>query len=402
MTKEAAVIGGGIAGTAAAIALQSAGFAPVVHERHERGVADERGAFLTVAVNGLHALRSLGLDPEKVLAKGFPTPVMALRGASGRVLAELPLGGPRSGPGLATTTIRRSDLYAAMRAEVEARGIPIVYGAALTGAVTGPDRVEAEFADGRRVQADLLVGADGLRSRTRRSLDPAGPEPHYLGLLNAGGFTAGPVAPGLAAPPGVMQMAFGKRAFFGWATAPDGSVWWFANPPAKQPIGPGTFTAASWRAHLITLFEDDPSSPAAELIKASDEIVGPWNTEDLFSVRVWHDTRTVLVGDAAHALAPTSGQGASQAIEDAVVLGHSLREHREPAAGLAAYAAARRPRVRKVAAHGRRGNSGKVLGPVGAAIRDAMMPALFTLLMRKGDPQAWILDHRLPPLPAAG
>ena len=61
---------------------------------------------------------------------------------------------------------------------------------------------------------------------------------------------------------------------------------------------------------------------------------------------------------------------------------------------------ARRPRVEKVAAYGRRGNSGKVLGPVGAAIRDALMPSMFRLLMRNGDPQAWILDHRLDPLPA--
>ncbi|GAA4592355.1 2-polyprenyl-6-methoxyphenol hydroxylase-like FAD-dependent oxidoreductase [Actinoplanes octamycinicus] len=398
MTNTAAVIGGGIAGTAAAIALRHAGFDPVIHERHERSVADERGAFLTVAVNGLAALRSLGLSPEKVLAKGFPTPAMALRGASGRVLAEMSLGREASGPG--TLTIRRSDLYAAMRDEAEARGIPVVYGAALTRAVSGPDGAGAEFADGRRVRADLLVGADGLRSRTRRSLDPGAPAPHYLGLLNAGGFTAGPVEPRLAPPPGVMQMAFGRRAFFGWATAPDGSVWWFANPPSKRPVEPGAFTAETWKAHLIELFEGDPSSPAAELIRLSDEVVGPWNTEDMGPVRVWHDDRIVLVGDAAHAMAPTSGQGASQALEDAVVLGHSLRGRVPIGAGLTAYEKARRPRVEKVAAHGRRGNSSKVQGPVGAAIRDAMMPLVFRLLQRKGDPQAWIFEHRLPPLPA--
>jgi 2-polyprenyl-6-methoxyphenol hydroxylase-like FAD-dependent oxidoreductase len=195
-----------------------------------------------------------------------------------------------------------------------------------------------------------------------------------------------------------MRMAFGRRAFFGWTTAPDGSVWWFANPPSKKPIGAGSFTPESWRAHLIELFEDDPAAPAAELIRASDEVVGPWNTEDLGPVRVWRNDRIVLVGDAAHAMAPSSGQGASQALEDAVVLGHSLREHREVAAGLAAYEAVRRPRVERVAAQGRRGNSSKVLGPVGAAIRDTMMPLVFRMLMRKGDPQAWILDHRLPAL----
>ncbi|BCJ42598.1 FAD-dependent oxidoreductase [Actinoplanes ianthinogenes] len=388
------MIGGGIAGTAAAIALCHAGFDPVIYERHERGVADERGAFLTVAENGLAALRSLGLTPEKVLARGFATPAMALRGASGRVLAELSLGRD-------TLTIRRADLYAAMRAEAEAWGIPVVHGAALTRAVSGPDGVEAAFADGGRVRAELLVGADGLRSRTRQSLNAAATAPHYLGLLNAGGFTAGPVEPRLAPPPGVMQMSFGRRAFFGWATAPDGSVWWFANPPSKRPVESGSFTPEAWKAHLIELFEGDPSSPAAELIRLSGEVVGPWNTEDMGPVRVWHDDRIVLVGDAAHALAPTSGQGASQALEDAVVLGHSLRGHASIGDALAAYEKVRRPRVEKVGAHGRRGNSNKVKGPVGAVIRDAMLPVIFRLLTRNGDPQAWIFEYRLPPLPAA-
>ncbi|WP_043512884.1 MULTISPECIES: NAD(P)/FAD-dependent oxidoreductase [unclassified Actinoplanes] len=392
MTKNAAVIGGGVAGTAAAIALHSAGFDPVLYERTAQGVADERGAFLTVAINGLTALAALGLDPAKVLDKGFPTPAMELLGASGRPLARMSLGE-------GTLTIRRSDLSARLRAEAQARGIPVIHGAALTRAVTGADRVEAEFADGRRVTAELLVGADGLRSRTRQSLDPSAPEPHYLGLLNAGGFTAGPVDPRLAPPPGLMRMAFGRRAFFGWATAPDGSVWWFANPPSKRPIDATAVTPASWRAHLLDLFDGDPSSPAAELIRASDEIVGPWNTEDMGPIRTWHDDRIVLVGDAAHALAPTSGQGASQALEDAVVLGHALRSNPTITTGLRAYESSRRPRVAKVAAHGRRGNSNKVMGPVGAAIRDAMLPTIFRLLNRKGDPQAWIFEHRLPPLP---
>ncbi|GAA4956136.1 hypothetical protein [Actinoplanes utahensis] len=57
--------------------------------------------------------------------------------------------------------------------------------------------------------------------------------------------------------------------------------------------------------------------------------------------------------------------------------------------------------MEKVAAYGRRGDSGKVQGPVGAAIRDAVMPLMFRLLMRKGDPQAWILNHRMPSIPGA-
>ncbi|MDI6097766.1 NAD(P)/FAD-dependent oxidoreductase [Actinoplanes sp. NEAU-A12] len=391
--RRAVVAGGGIAGTAAAIALRCAGWTPVIYEAMEPG-ATERGVFVTLAVNGVNALRALGLDPAVVLARGFATPLLALRGASGRLLAEVPLGGPLP-DGTVTTTIRRADLYAALRAEAGARGVAIVHGHRLRSATPRPGGVAVRFENGHETSADLLVGADGLHSRTRKALDPAAPAPHHLGLLDAGGFTDGPVDPRLTPPPGVMQMSFGRKAFFGWAAAPDGSVWWFANPPRRRPVESGEFTPASWRRYLLDLFETEP---AADLIRATGDILGPWSTRDLRRVPVWRGDRIVLAGDAAHAVSPSSGQGASMALEDAVVLGHSLREHAEVPEALAAYVAARRPRVEKVVEHGRRTSGAKVLGPVGAAVRDAVMPALLRRAHRRGDPQAWIFDHRLPGL----
>jgi len=390
MTKTAIVAGGGIAGAVVAIALHRAGYTPLIHESHPRG-ADERGAFVTVAVNGLEALRALDLDPVELLAAGFATPAVAMRNSAGKLLAELPLGGPLA-DGVSTTTIRRADLYTALRAAAERRGIPITYGKRLVAAETSAGGVTAEFADGSVVRGDLLVGADGLHSRTRVALDPDAPAPRYLGLLNAGGFTAGPVT---GAPKrGVMQMAFGRRAFFGWATAPDGSVWWFANPPAKRPVEPGEWTPARWKAHLLDLFAAD-GVPAAAIIEASEEIIGPWNTWDLPRVPVWRNDRAVLVGDAAHAVSPSSGQGASMAIEDAVTLGRCLAEVPEIPAALDAYERLRRDRVERVVAYGRRNGSAKTAGRVGAAVRDAVLPLAMRLLYRKGNPQAWILDHRI-------
>jgi FAD-dependent urate hydroxylase len=123
-------------------------------------------------------------------------------------------------------------------------------------------------------------------------------------------------------------------------------------------------------------------------------VLGPWNTYDMPRVPVWHDDRTVLLGDAAHAASPSSGQGASMAIEDAVTLGRCVSSGPLPDA-LAAYENRRRRRVQKVVAAGKRNGSGKAAGPVGAAIRDAMMPATMRMLYRKGNPQAWIVDHRM-------
>lgn len=382
MTKTAIVAGGGIAGAVAALALHRAGITPVVYEAYP-ATADERGAFLTVAENGLQALRPLGLDPAGVLRAGYPTPHLRLGNGAGRHLADLPLGG---------ITIRRADLYGALRAEVAARGIEIVHGKRLTGRHEDAAAVTATFADGTTATADLLVGADGLHSRTRRLLDPGAPEPRFLGLLNAAGFTTGEIGAELDRTPGVVHMAFGRRCFLGWSVAPDGSVWWFANPPAKRP---GTrYTPGEWRAHLLDLVAGD-TIPAAAIIRATPEVLGPWDTFDLPPVPVWRSARTVLIGDAAHAASPSSGQGASMAIEDAVVLGRCLGAAGPVGEALAAYEHQRRDRVQRVVAAGRRNGSGKAAGPVGAMIRDVMTPLIMKMLYRRGNPQAWILDHRV-------
>jgi FAD-dependent urate hydroxylase len=392
MTKTALVAGGGIAGAVAAIALHDAGWRPTIYEANPAD-ADERGAFLTVAVNGLNALRALGLDPRKVLEAGFATPALHLGNGAGRRLAVLPLGGPLP-DGTTTTTIRRADLYTALRTAAAERGIPIAYGKRLHSLEEEPERVTARFDDGTVAAGELLVGADGLRSRTRKELNPGGPAPSYLGLLNAGGFTDRPVGADLDRTPGVVHMTFGKRSFFGWTIAPDGAVWWFANPPRKQPVRYGEFTPESWRAHLIELFADD-AGPAAAIIRATGEALGPWNTEDLPRVPVWHRGRVVLLGDAAHAVSPASGQGASMAMEDAATLGLSLARSGDVPAALADYEQRRRKRVEKVVAVGRRNGSGKTAGPVGAAIRDALTPLIMKLVYRQGDPQAWIFEHRV-------
>jgi FAD-dependent urate hydroxylase len=394
--RRVLVAGGGIAGAVAAVALHRAGWAPRVFEAREQG-ADERGAFLTVAVNGVAALRDLGLDPDRVLAGGFPTPSVVMSNGRGRRLATLPLGGPAP-DGTVTTTIRRADLYAALRAAVTDLGIPIERGRRVVGFTERPNGVTAALTStgeegGEEVDGELLVGADGLHSRIRAALNPGGPEPAYLGLLNAGGFTDRPVTAGLDDTPGRLHMAFGRNAFFGWAVEGK-TVWWFANPPSREPVRPGDFTPAAWKQHLIDLFAAD-DLPAADIIRATDDVLGPWNTMDLRRVATWRSARTVLIGDAAHAVAPSSGQGASMAIEDAVTLGRCLQGEGEPRAALERYENLRRARVEKVVAYGRRSGSGKTAGPVGAAIRDAMFPLVAKMLTRNGDPQAWIFDHRV-------
>ena len=170
---KALIAGGGIAGPVTAMALQRAGIEAVVYEAHVPGTGDA-GSYLTVATNGLDALRAIDAD-RPVLAAGFPTPTNVLLSGSGRRLGVVSNGG-RLADGTVSHTIRRARLYRALHDEAAARGIRTEYGRRLVGAEVAADGgVTAAFEDGTRATGDLLVGADGVHSTTRRL--PARPRP---------------------------------------------------------------------------------------------------------------------------------------------------------------------------------------------------------------------------------
>jgi 2-polyprenyl-6-methoxyphenol hydroxylase-like FAD-dependent oxidoreductase len=391
---QAIVIGGGLAGHATALALARAGISAAVYEAGD-GPADQLGAWLTLASNGMDALAVLGVA-DAVAARGFTTPWMTLRNGSGRELARFPSAVDRP-DGLQVQTIRRADLYRVLREECARQGVPIVHGRRLVDAATAVPGggVRATFADGSEATGDLLIGADGLRSRTRTIIDPAAPDARYTGLLNVGGYARGL---DLGQEPGVMDFCFGTRCFLGYVTSPDGDVWWFANPPMRsEPTREqvAAESAEAWRPRLRELFAGD-ALPVLSLLDASDALFAGWPTYDIPRVRTWHRDGMVLVGDAVHAASPASGQGASMAFEDAVTLAMCLRD-RPTAEAFAAYEQRRRPRVEKVVARGKRTGDAKAPGPVGRWLRDHVAMPLFAAYLSRAGAQrdAWLTGHHL-------
>jgi 2-polyprenyl-6-methoxyphenol hydroxylase-like FAD-dependent oxidoreductase len=382
MTKKVLIIGGGIAGPVTAIALHKAGIDSVVYEAYGHG-SDGVGAFLTVAVNGLEALRVLDLH-EVVGRLGMATPRMRIRSGTGKMLAEF------ANP---SRTVKRADLYQALRDEAVRRGITFEYGKRLTDAAVTHGGVVARFADGGTAEGDLLIGADGLRSRTRQIIDAKAPAAQHVGLLNTGGYAYGL---NLSDEKGMCHFVFGKRCFFGYMPHPNGEVWWFANPPSKREPTPGelaAITQAQWRTRLMDLFKDD-SGPMLDIIRATPDIISGWNTYDFPRVPVWRNDRMVIIGDAAHATSPSSGQGASQAIEDAVVLAKCLRDIADPGEAFAAYEKLRRERVEKVVAQGRRNGTGKAPGAFGRWVRDLVLPPIMRGIAKRNS-LAWMFDYRI-------
>jgi 2-polyprenyl-6-methoxyphenol hydroxylase-like FAD-dependent oxidoreductase len=387
---KALIIGGGVAGPVTAMALQRAGIEAAVYEAHVP-TDGEAGSYLTVATNGLDALRAIGADGP-VLAAGFPTPTNLLLAATGRRLGAVSNGGVLA-DGTVSHTIRRARLYQALDDEAAARGIRVEHGRRLVGAEPTPGGgVTATFADGGTATGDLLVGADGVHSVTRRLLDPAAPEGRYVGLVNFGGYTPGA---GHGVEPGAWHMIFGRRAFFGYVADPAGGTVWFANVPrpAVTPAERAATSADQWRRRLVELFSGD-AGPAARLIEAGELQLAADNTHDLQRVPTWHRGPMVIVGDAAHAPSPTSGQGASMAAEDGVVLAQCLRDLPSLPEALAAYEHRRRARVERIVAQGARTSSAKTPGRIGRVVRDLALPLVFKLLVTDRS-MAWIYGHHI-------
>jgi 2-polyprenyl-6-methoxyphenol hydroxylase-like FAD-dependent oxidoreductase len=372
----ALVIGGGIAGPAAAMALQKAGIESVVYEAHPAS-AEGIGAFLTLATNGVDALRTLDAEGPAIAA-GFPSTAIVVWSGTGKRLGAAVVSTTLE-DGTTGHTLKRADLYRAIRDRAAARGIRIEHGKRLVAAENLAGAVRASFADGSDAAGDILIGCDGINSTVRRIIDPKAPAPTYAGLINLGGYVRGVR---VDAEPCTYHMIFGKRAFFGYAVAPDGEVWWFANVP--QPDEPARGSLAEigtegWRRRLIELFADD-AGPATQLIQATTHELSASPIHTMPHLPNWHSDRMVVIGDAAHAPSPSSGQGASLSIEDAVQLGKCLRDLDGWDQAFARFEQARRPRVERIIRQAARVNSSKADQGLRRVLRDMMLPLIFRLI----------------------
>jgi 2-polyprenyl-6-methoxyphenol hydroxylase-like FAD-dependent oxidoreductase len=386
---KALIIGAGVCGPVAGLAFRRAGIEAAVFDARPAAAADV-GSYLTIAENGIDALRSVDAH-RPVLAAGFPTTRNVLFSGTGRRLGAVPIASGRGGRD-ASHTLKRARLHRALHEEAARRGVAVEFGKRLVSAQAASGGVVAQFEDGSRAAGDLLVGCDGIHSVTRRIIDPRAPAPRYLGLLNFGGIT-----PGSVGEEGAWHMIFGARAFFGYVPDAAGRTVWFANVPRHESTRDEreATTMERWKQYLIGLFAGD-RGPASDLIAAGTLELAADNTHDLPRVPVWHRPRTplIVIGDAAHAPSPSSGQGASIAIEDAVVLAQCLRDGGSIEDAFGTFERVRRGRVERIVAQGARSSSSKAAGRVGRIVRDMMLPFVFRHVVTEKS-LAWMYDHHV-------
>jgi 2-polyprenyl-6-methoxyphenol hydroxylase-like FAD-dependent oxidoreductase len=330
------VVGGGIAGTAVALAVAKAGFDVSVYEAHPDSGADI-GAFLTLADNGMRALAQIDAA-EAVAGRGFPLTAMSVLDHTGAEIASVPLGG-HDHPLTNYRCLRRAELGDVLRSEVQRRSIPIRHGARLASLTEDGHGVTLRFTDGSTATGDIAVGADGLNSTTRRLVDPAAAGPRYAGQHVWYGYTTAARPP---TAPERITMIRGSASAFGYCVSPAGETFWFARTSAPEPLSAEEIGASTDR--LLPLLQPD-ATPAHDIVAATGDQLMVTDASDLTPGIRWHTAATVLVGDAAHAASPATGQGASMALEDAVVLAKALRD--VPGDALRSYDRLRRPRVER-------------------------------------------------------
>ena len=316
---KAVVVGAGIGGLAAAVALRDAGVDCVVVERaHE---LHEVGAGVTVQANGMAALARLGVA-DGVRTRGGRARVARVRDRRGRLLGEVPY----ERLGWETYGIHRAELQQAL---LECATPDVVrLGRACSGVVDTGDRVRALVADGDAEEADLLVGADGIKSTVRAAL--FGDEPlRYAGY--AGWRAVTEFEHELTE--GTFNETWGPGVRFGMITIGPGRVYWFVSErvehAAPEPADP--------KQAFLRRFADW-HEPIPQLIQVTDAgALSRTFVYDRKPLRRWGRGRVTLLGDAAHPMTPDLGQGVAQSLEDAVVLASCLGQADDAETALRAY-----------------------------------------------------------------
>lgn len=355
----AIIIGAGVGGLCAAIALRRVGIEATVYERSSRLV--EIGAGLSLWANAMKVFDRLGLSRE-VLDVSVPGTIGDIRTWQGRLLAEIQSERLAKRYGAAHIALHRADLQAVLlRALGEGH---VQLGARCTGFSQDASGVTARFEDGRVVRGSFLVGADGIHSVVRGQF-MGNRLPQYAGYTAWRGVTPFEHS---TLPPGIGIETWGRGRRFGITHISRGRVYWFAtkNAPDGEPDGP-----EGRKADLRVLFRGW-HEPIEAIIEATEEEAILRN--DIYehrTLRRWGEGRVTLLGDAAHAMTPNLGQGACQATEDALVLARCLRREPDVARALRRYEARRIPRTAAVALQSRLfGRFSQLQNSAACALRD--------------------------------
>ena len=310
MTMRAAVIGGGIGGAVTALALTAAGVEVEVHEARPREA--DRAGWVTLGPAAMTGFEQVGVATE-LWERGFP--VSRIRSIDPDSGAAKDFSREEPGHRYPSTHVWRRDLLSALRRRMDTERITCHYNSPAVASA---------------LDADLIVGADGARSATRRLIGNH-TEPSYTGQVIRYGHHPQPAT---ELPPSVLHFWRHDNGVVGYVGHDRDGSFWFSRYNSVTP------NAVHDQATMLAPLRN---TPVAALL--DDSWVGaPIALYELDPGGSWHSGNTVIIGDAAHAVSPAAGRGATSTIEDAIILAKYLHKHGyDIAETLEAFTTDRRP-----------------------------------------------------------
>jgi salicylate hydroxylase len=338
---QIAIIGGGIGGLAAARALMLRGIEVAVYEQASQ--LSEFGGGVVTTPNAVKALRGLGVEDAAFADAFVPARQTVLSWRSGRVIDRARLEPYREKFGAPFCTMHRGDLLETLHRAV---GDSVIRLGARCVAVEADGRgAAARFADGSAIEADAIVGADGIHSAVRTSL--FGPErPRFTGYVCWRGLVPVDRLPAGLAPPDmtawwgphghVVHYHVRRGELLNWVAHTETDAWTEESWSREGDLDEVGRTYARWNRRLLDVF-------------AATERCYKWALYDREPLARWSVGRATLLGDSAHAMLPYLAQGAAQSLEDACVLAAEIAARPDDVAGaLQAYETVRIPRTRRI------------------------------------------------------
>ena len=366
----AVVLGAGLGGLSAGLALRSAGAEVSVFERADSLESIQVGIGMVLWPNGMRALERLGVS-RAVEGIGAPLESLDLYAASGKLLNRWEVGAINRDVGAPSLALSRGELHGVLADAFRAEST-ITFGAEGVDFTEDADGVTVQFEDGRMELGDVLVGADGIASGIRRRLTGKGPPdfPPYAGYTiwhSIVPFDRDAVRGG------AFFLLFGRGSRVAYYRLDDERVYW--SGIGFVPAG----SEGDIRKEEVLDFFRDYAPPVTELIESTAE--ADIQRHDIYggeTLGQWGGGRVTLLGDAAHPMTTNLGQGAGMAIEDGVVLGACLGRASDPASGLRDYEARRMQRTSEMMELANRLNSSAALeGRVRTWVRNQMVSHLF-------------------------